>query len=489
MRKRIRILSLVLAILMFVPAVLAGCSNGSEPDVTEATTPSPVSSDASDPVSDSSGNETTAAPNKIDLEGYEFVLNTTHRSGLATNEAANGNADTALYGELMDIYAQIESDLNCVIVADSYDNSAESLMTAAVGGVKSQDFICCRQSTWIPLAMMGGIRSLNSMIDAGLDLYNENNFNQVYTLMSEVEGNIYALDMTGVHVSTALGHFYAFNKELCENAGYPAETLFQAVRDGEWDYDMFLEIARKVAKDTDGDGVNDIWGVALDTDGNEVWTNGAKMIYYDEAQDKWLANLQDPQLMPALQFMYDISQNDVQIPVYGNTVGRGDRRTMFYQGGAAFAGLYGGNISGDECREMAGNGKLGCLPLPKGPNADGYIMNMVDLDSFVCLGSNQDWEKSAKIINAIGAAVTDFDAYKEQQLEYLAGDEESVEMLFDYALPNAMMNIAKCSDEMYQITRKQGFFSNIYEMVLTPAQAAETWQSVVQAELDKVFQQ
>ena len=92
-------------------------------------------------------------------------------------------------------------------------------------------------------------------------------------------------------------------------------------------------------------------------------------------------------------------------------------------------------------------------------------------------------------MNAIGSAVTDYDAYKAQQLEYLAGDEQALEMLFDYAASNAIMNIAKCSDEMYQITRKKGFFSNIYEMVLTPAQAAETWQSVVQAELDKVFQQ
>ena len=116
-------------------------------------------------------------------------------------------------------------------------------------------------------------------------------------------------------------------------------------------------------------------------------------------------------------------------------------------------------------------------------------MNMVDLDSFVCLGSNQDWEKSAYIMNEIGKAVCDYDEYKDYIAESLQNDEGSIEMLFEYCLPNAMMNIAKCSDEMYQITRKQGFFSNIYEMVLTPAQAAETWQSVVQAELDKVFQQ
>ena len=115
-------------------------------------------------------------------------------------------------------------------------------------------------------------------------------------------------------------------------------------------------------------------------------------------------------------------------------------------------------------------------------------MNMVDLDTFVCQMANQDWEKSAKVMNAIGAALTDFDAYKTRVLEDLQGDEEAAEMLFDYALPNAMMNIAKCSDEMYQITRKQ-FYTAIYQLDMTPAQAAEAYNDKIQAELDAVFQQ
>ena len=86
------------------------------------------------------------------------------------------------------------------------------------------------------------------------------------------------------------------------------------------------------------------------------------------------------------------------------------------------------------------------------------------------------------------STVTDLDAYKEQVRNWLADDEESVEMLFDYAVPYAMMNIAKCSDEMYQITRK-GFYKSIYELTLTPAAAAEAYQDKVQAELDAVFQQ
>ena len=303
--------------------------------------------------------------------------------------------------------------------------------------------------------------------------------------MTTINGHVYALDMTGKYDDVALGHFYAFNKELCANAGYPAETLYQAVRDGEWDYDMMLEVARKISRDTDGDGTNDVWGIALDCDGNEAWTNGTGPIVYDEAQGKWISNVTDPQLVPALQFMYDISGSDVQTPVAGG-IGRGERRALFYDGLCGFAGLYGSNLQDDEYKAM--EAPVGLLPMPKGPNADKYAMNLVDIDTFVCQVANQDWEKSAKVINAIGAAVTDFDAYKEEILNAVYGDEEAVEMIFDYALPNATMNIGKCSDEMHQILRK-GFYTSIYELTYTPAAAAEAYNDLIQAELDAVFQQ
>ena len=404
--------------------------------------------------------------------------------GLSSTDS-NRHKGTAIYDELLDIYAAIEGKLNCTIIADPSDNGTEVLLPAAVGGIKLADFICTRQSTWIPLAMMGGIRPLETMVDAGLDLYNNDNFNQVYTRMSEINGHIWALDVTGKFGCTRLGHFYAFNKELTEAAGYPADTLFQAVRDGKWDYAMMLEVARKITKDVDSDGNFDIYGVALDCDGNEAWTNATGPIV--QRDGKWVANLKDPQLMPSLDFMYAISQPDVTLPVINDTASRGKRRTDFFAGKSGFAGLWGGNI-GDEFREMAGNNKLGCLPIPKGPNADHYVLNMVDLNTFVCQMANQDWEKAAVVMNAIGAGVTDWDAYKEQIHAYLADDEQSMEMLFDYAVAHSMMNIAKCSDAMYQITRK-GFYKSIYELTLTPAAAAEAYQDQVQAELDNVFQQ
>ena len=483
MSKKLRLLALALAVLMIVPMIFAGCSKDDKKP--ENTTPAPQQTSTAPSSDGSDVTEPTADPSKIDLNGYEFHMNTSGYGQLSNNDN-NSHKGTAIYDELLDIYAAIEAKLNCTIIAEPADNGSEALLPAAVGGIKLADFICTRQSTWIPLAMMGGIRPLETMVDAGLDLYNNDNFNQVYTKMSEINGHIWALDMTGKFDNTRLGHFYAFNKELTEAAGYPADTLFQAVRDGKWDYAMMLEVARKITKDTDADGNFDIYGIALDCDGNEAWTNATGPIVYKDG--KWTANLLDPQLMPSLDFMYALSQPDMTIPVIGDTASRGQRRTNFYEGRAGFAGLYGGNLDSDGCKEMAGNNKLGILPIPKGPNADHYILNMVDLDTFVCQMANQDWEKAAKVMNAIGAGVTDLDAYKEQVRNWLADDEESVEMLFDYAVPYAMMNIAKCSDAMYQITRK-GFYKSIYELTLTPAAAAEAYQDKVQAELDAVFQQ
>ena len=483
MSKKIRLLALALAVLMIVPMIFAGCSKDDDkkPDTTTPAATDNTSAPATDNTDDSS--ETT--PEKIDLEGYEFHLSTNSYNGLTNVDDTNTHYGTAIYDELLDIYAEIEEELNCTIVAENVTNDMEAMVAASVGGIKVADFVNGRQSTWIPLAMMNALRPLESMIDAGLDLYNENNFNQVYTKMTEIDGHIWATDMTGKFDNVALGHFYAFNKELCEAAGYPADTLFQAVRDGKWDYAMMVEVARKITKDTEADGKFDIYGVALDCDGNEAWTNGTGPIVNKDG--KWVANLKDPQLMPSLDFMYALSQPDMTIPVIGDTASRGQRRTNFYTGKAGFAGLYGGNF-GDEFKEMAGNGNVGCLPIPKGPNADKYIMNLVDVDIFYCQAANQDWEKSAKVMNAIGSKVTSMADYRQQVLDACGGDEQSIEMLFDIALPNALMNIAKCSDEMYQITRK-GFYKAIYELTLTPAAAAEAYQDQVQAELDSIFKQ
>ncbi len=472
-----RILALLLTLLM-VTAIFAGCNQSANPpaETTSATT----------------GSSTTAKPEEttvttteevIDMGGYEFVLANAHAGFKPEGETANAD-------ELKEIYAAIEDKFNCKIVFIDGNSDTETLFASVTSGTKVADFVRTRQSTWIPLSMIGGLRPLDSeeVIKAGLDVYNPDNFHQFYTQMTKLNGHIWAVDMSGKYDQLSFGHVYAFNKRLVKEAGYDPEELFQAVRDYRWDYDMFIEIARKITKDLDGDGKYDIYGVALDTDGNEIWSNGTGPILYDEQTGKWYSDLSNPKLIKSLEFMTAISSDpNVQMPLQENaTSDRGARRTLCYEGKAGFAGLYGPNFGAKGTWQMSD--PVGLLHIPKVPDVDHYMVNMVDVDVYVLPISTSEWQNACKIMNEIGSYLHDMDEYREYIAEALQHDEGSIEMLFDYLLPNALMNIAKCSDEMYQLTRKQ-FYDAIYKGNMTPAQAAEAYQGKIQAELDKVFQQ
>ncbi|HHX71339.1 MAG TPA: extracellular solute-binding protein [Clostridiales bacterium] len=472
--KKIRLWALLLTVLMLT-SIVAGCSGDKDPP---STTPVPGSGTTKGP------DKTTApAVEEVKMNGYEFLWAHAHSGYRPEGETANAD-------ELKEIYAQIEEKFDCKILFIDPGNGMDNLTASVISGTKIADFVRARQSSWIPLSMMGGLIPLDSdqMREAGLDLFNPNNFHQPYTLMTELNGHVWACDISGKYDQMAFGHVYAFNKRLVAEAGYDPAALFQAVRDGKWEYDLFLEIARKITKDLDGDGKYDIWGVALDTDGNEIWSNGTGPILWDEANGRWYSNLSDPKLIKSLYFMTGISGDpNVQFPLEGEAIpGRGDRRNMFYEGKAGFAGLYGPNFGEGGTFKMTD--PVGLLPIPKGPDVDHYMINMVDVDTFICLTSNDGWENGAKIMNEIGYHLHDMDGYREFIAEALQYDEESVEMLFDYLLPYAKMNIAKCSDDMYQITRKE-FYDSVYKGNMTPSQAAEAFEGKIQAELDKVFRQ
>ncbi|PWL49133.1 MAG: hypothetical protein DBY36_08175 [Clostridiales bacterium] len=492
MKNKFRVMAMILAVLMLAMSFAACQNNENDPDTTSAT-------NNSTPVTSSNGDSTstpaTTTDDEINLDGYAFVwVKPTHSATGRANMAPDNETELGI--QLTDIYNEIEDRYNCTIeINQTMGTDFEALMPSAVGGVKYADAVCTRQSNWIPLAMMGGLRALDSqeMLDAGLDLYNENVFNQIYTQMTNVKGKIWGFDMSGIYDNIAMGHCYAFNKRIVENAGYPAEVIFDAVRNGTWTYDYFLEIARACVSDPAGDGLtypvgDDIWGIALDGDGNEIWTNGTGPIVYDEATGKYLSNLTDPQLIKAMEFMAAVNgEGDLMVPeAHGSIPQRGDRRQIFYEGKAAFAGLYGGNFNDSNTGLMEDD--FGVVPFPKGPDTDKYIINMVDLDSSIIMTSNTDYAKTAVILNAIGEKVTDFEAYKELVLESFRGCEDSVDVLFNYAFPNAFMNIAKCSSEMHEIMRKQ-LYSDIYTKNMSVAQAAETYTGKIQAELDGIFRQ
>ena len=424
----------------------------------------------------------TTAFKKIDLRGYEFLLANPRQLYYSPERA------TALDDELGEIYMRIENELNCTIKLLP-DIDERSLRTSAMSGAKLADFIRAGQSAWIPLIAMDGLRPLDSpaMRSAGLDARDPDNFYQPYTKLSELNGHIWALDMSGKFDHTPFGHGFAFNKRLLEDAGYPPRDLYQAVRDGAWDYDMMITAAKWVTSDRNGDGIVDEWGVALDCDGAELWSNGTGPIVRD-ANGKWVSNLHDPRVVDSMYFfMFHLAGNfDISPVVHNPSLTRYDRLGLFYTCKAGFAGFCGENLGNAGLASMPH--PFGLVPVPKGPDADGYSMVVTDLKGFVCLTSNRDWERSAVIMNEIGKSITSEDGYKAATLEMLRGDAAAYEMLFDYMLPNAVLNIANCGDAMYRLFRYQ-LCDGIYSGELYAVAAAEAFNAAIQTELDAVFRQ
>lgn len=490
MSKKARLIALFMVLLM-VGALFAGCGSTDEPAATTAATggttaaPGTTAPVGSDPATEPA-TEATQAP--FDAEGYVFLWGSVKGFDPASSPG------TSMAAELKAKYAKIEKDLNCKIeFVGGYDDT-EAIMTSVTAGQKVVDFVRLRQYVWIPLCVNGALHELDDQkfVDAGLELNNEDVFFQHYTHLADFDGHTWGVDMSGKYSQMAFGHTYAFNKRLCEEAGYPADMLYQKVYDMEWTYEYFLEVAKAIQDDTNTEEV--IWGVALDCDGNEIWTNGTGPIIFKDG--KWVENIKAANVMAALEFMADINDGGrLSPPLYSvdgsQTAGRGDRRTLFYTGKAGFAGLYGPNFGYDGATNGTANmdDPAGLLPIPKGPEATIYQMNFVDSDSYCLPVSTAEYEKSARIMAAIGRAVHDIDEYYDfLYFESMLEDDDAYKILTEYLIPNGLMNIAKCTRDMYEITRKQ-FYSDVYDGQKSPQQAAEFYAPIIQAELDKVFKQ
>jgi len=80
---------------------------------------------------------------------------------------------------------------------------------------------------------------------------------------------------------------------------------------GDWTWEKFAEIAQMATRDEDGDGENDLWGLAIQ--GHNLYSplilsNNANIINFDE-NGRAIYALDDPNAIEALQFFEDLHNN------------------------------------------------------------------------------------------------------------------------------------------------------------------------------------
>ena len=174
----------------------------------------------------------------------------------------------------------LEKTYNCKIVEYNLTGNYLTITTEGlVNMVQSKDNSKLCIFTTDPNAVAGPLKNGMFMpwkIDLSADYWNK----------ACIEFGTYQGEVYGVNTGDSQPRECVFfNKKLLEDAGIDYNEIYDAEKDGTWTWKKMEEYMDKVQKDTDNDGVIDIWGVT----GNGgrltrglVYGNDARFFGYNE---------------------------------------------------------------------------------------------------------------------------------------------------------------------------------------------------------------
>lgn len=163
-----------------------------------------------------------------------------------------------------------------------------------------------------------------------------------------------------------------FNKRVLEEANIDWNTIYDMQKEGTWTWDAFTEMMDKIRKDTDNDGVDDIYGMTgsnMDMYMVAVFSNNGSFMDLDK--DGHLYISVNDNTLEAMQWAKDTWEKygykqpaDGQWDYYKAAWKQGFCGFYMYQ-------TYGGFNADSEMADM--EDEWGCVAFPKGPKGDKYI--------------------------------------------------------------------------------------------------------------------
>lgn len=218
------------------------------------------------------------------------------------------------------------------------------------------------------------------------------------------EGSIYGLPKD-------LGPFaLGYNKTMFEDAGIPLPD-----KDKPYTWDEFVDVAKQLTKDTNGDGKMDQYGTGFNVNWALqpfVWSNGADWINEDGTK----VTIDDPKFIEALQFFVD------QQLKHGITPSIGETQTL-------------------DTYQRWLKGQLAFFPV--GPWDMAAFKEQLKFEYDLLPWPAGSTGKSSGWVGSLGIGVGSTTKYKEEAAElamYLSADQEGQQALVDaqVQLPNSM---------------------------------------------------
>ena len=200
-----------------------------------------------------------------------------------------------------------------------------------------------------------------------------------------------------------------FNKQVLKDAGVEADDIYDMQANGTWTWDAFDEIMGKVQRDTNNDGIDDVYGLTLNEGvmtGAAMYSNGGEIIGKDA--NGYTYRVEDDCTMEALQWAIDMySKYDKHDP---EGVAWDYYKEEFLGGNVAF-------MVDDEYCGVGDNFlkdvefEVGFVMFPKGPQAQTYVNCWSNNPA--CIPANYDADRAWKIAFAWNLYTTQPEGYED----------------------------------------------------------------------------
>ena len=376
-----KVVAAVSAAAMAMSMAACGGAEATAPAADTADTPATEVADtaeATEEVEDVEAEEEEVSPytiitdadgNPIDLGGMEIII----RDWWSGDPAEPTND----YEEARDEYREwIQETYNFTIkqqAISDWGSTPQDFVDYATTGDDNNYVFILRDDPAITSAMASGLMydlSTLDCLDFSAPKFMRNKLHQQYSKGDEIYAMYagFSEARTGVY----------FNKRLLTDAGIDPESIYDMQADGTWTWDKFDELMGQVQRDTDNDGILDVFGLTLNegvmTTAAVFSNNGS---YVGKDANGYFYNLESPETTEALKWTVDMftkyDQHDPDVdPATGEAPQWDYYKQEFINGQAAF-------MVEDEYAGTPGNflqdmeDEIGFVMFPKGPQGKDYI--------------------------------------------------------------------------------------------------------------------
>ena len=282
----------------------------------------------------------------------------------------------------------------------------------------------------------------------------------------------------------------AYNYKLFEQSGIPDINDYY-VNNNMWNWASFLDIAQKLTRDIDGDGITDQWGLAcVNTNSMALRlldSNDARLVSTDSMGQKVSFSLYDQKALNALQFFSDLYN------VY-KVIAPNANQTLLKQRKAAMAVMEPWMVR--YCNDVMGDQDFYISFLPKGPDAQNYsngTLNTARFFAFPSFTTNLNdvitvWTDLCNTYDeAVGYQIPgrEHESRIAMALSNNISNEKNLAWYSKYGIPGVYTH-SSVYGKLDTILNTQ-LFAKIYKLELSVAQGLSSVQSAAQAEIDNIL--